>query len=386
MKIYYFLFLLSFSLFYSQNTKVMRIRDAVDGKPLTHARISFDNEIFYTNDDGKVLIPDNAGNIEVYAGNYQQIVLKNYTSIVKLKPRVREIREVQIRNYSNVASLIKTVYKNYNKLYYTKPSVYEAVYKQKNTRNGDMSMLVVADVGFWSLDNRYHPVYVRRKDYDSFIQLSLNRIKYFKSIEDNTSFNGSSLDSSKDFIGDMFFDFTLGKLDKFVRMKDSKIDGKILDEDDDIITISFKMFSPKYKVTNSGYFTYNKKDKVITHYEMNYDQNEVSPFRTKNEANEDYHYMTTNGEVIFDFYKVGGKYVPSYAHASGEYYMFYDDKKHEGTFDREITFRKFFASARKGLANKIDFDKKLWKNIPVDETKETRVLLSEEEQRFIDRK
>ncbi len=46
MKIYYFLFLLSFSLFYSQNTKVMRIQDAVDGKPLTHARISFDNEIF----------------------------------------------------------------------------------------------------------------------------------------------------------------------------------------------------------------------------------------------------------------------------------------------------------------------------------------------------
>ncbi len=283
----------------------------------------------------------------MYAGNYQQIVLKNYTNIVKLKPRVREIREVEIRSYNNIASLIKTVYKNYNKLYYTKPSVYEAVYKQKNTRNGDMSMLVVADVGFWSLDNRYHPIYVRRKDYDSFIQLSLNRIKYFKSTEDNTSFNGSSLDSSRDFIGDMFFDFTLGKLDKFVRMKDSKIDGKILDEDDDIITISFKMFSPKYKVTNSGYFTYNKKDKVITHYEMNYDQSKVSPFRTKNEANEDYHYMTTNGEVIFDFYKVGGKYVPSYAHASGEYYMFYDDKKHEGTFDREITFRKFLHQPEK---------------------------------------
>lgn len=65
-------------------------------------------------------------------------------------------------------------------------------------------MLLVANMDLWTLDNMYHPIYVRRKDFDSFIQADLRKIKYYKSIENNTAFNGSSLDSSKDFIGDMF--------------------------------------------------------------------------------------------------------------------------------------------------------------------------------------
>jgi hypothetical protein len=31
------------------------------------------NEVFYTNDDGKVPLPENAVNIEVYAGNYDKL-------------------------------------------------------------------------------------------------------------------------------------------------------------------------------------------------------------------------------------------------------------------------------------------------------------------------
>ena len=72
MKIYYFLFMLSFSLFYSQSTKTMHVQDAVDEKPIIHARILVNNEIFYTNDDGKVPMSENASNIEVYAGNYEK--------------------------------------------------------------------------------------------------------------------------------------------------------------------------------------------------------------------------------------------------------------------------------------------------------------------------
>lgn len=59
---------------------------------------------------------------------------------------------------------------------------------------------------------------------------------------------------------------------------------------------------------------------------MNYDQGDVKPFKTINDADEEYRYMTTNGEVIFDFYKLNDKYLPSFAHTSGEYYMLYDDQ------------------------------------------------------------
>ena len=92
---------------------------------------------------------------------------------------------------------------------------------------------------------------------------------------------------------------------------------------------------------------------------MNYDQGDVKPFKTINDADEEYRYMTTNGEVIFDFYKLNDKYLPSFAHTSGEYYMLYDDQKHTGTFNREITFSQFYKSDNKGLTNKIDFGKTL---------------------------
>ena len=90
----------------------MLVQDAVDGKPIIHARILVDNEIFYTNDDGKVPLPENAVNIEVFAGNYDKVILKSFSALVKLKPRIRSIKEVQIRNYNNIASLIKSVYKS----------------------------------------------------------------------------------------------------------------------------------------------------------------------------------------------------------------------------------------------------------------------------------
>lgn len=44
------------------------------------------------------------------------------------------------------------------------------LYTNKNTRNEEISMLLVANMDLWTLDNMYHPIYVRRKDFDSFIQ------------------------------------------------------------------------------------------------------------------------------------------------------------------------------------------------------------------------
>lgn len=70
----------------------MLVQDAVDGKPIIHARILVDNEIFYTNDDGKVPLPENAVNIEVFAGNYDKVILKSFSALVKLKPRIRSIK------------------------------------------------------------------------------------------------------------------------------------------------------------------------------------------------------------------------------------------------------------------------------------------------------
>lgn len=53
---------------------------------------------------------------------------------------------------------------------------------------------------------------------------------------------------------------------------------------------------------------------------------------------------------------------------------------------REIIFHTFSEADKKGLNPKVDFRKNIWENIPVRDEKEMTVLLSAEEQEFINKK
>ncbi|AYN02106.1 hypothetical protein EAG08_19005 [Chryseobacterium sp. 3008163] len=66
--------------------------------------------------------------------------------------------------------------------------------------------------------------------------------------------------------------------------------------------------------------------------------------------------------------------------------MFYKDETHVKKSMREIVYNTFAKSDKKGLDPKVNFAKSIWENIPVKEDKESTVLLSKEEQEFINQK
>ncbi|CAM2873644.1 hypothetical protein DRF59_11490 [Chryseobacterium flavum] len=386
MKIFNLFFLLFLNILYSQAIWKVKVVDEQEGTPIPNARILFSSEVLYTNDDGEVLIPENknVNMIDITKSGYISEKLTTGTSLLKMKPLYKQLEEVKIINV-DIKKIFEEVSKKYTKLYYSAPSLYDIVYKQKNTDNGGLSFLLIAEASLWTSSNFYSFKY--KNDYDQFVQMELNDIKYFKSTENkNDFFKGSSLDQSKDFVGNIFFNYELIRVLGFLSVKDVKLSGRLTNDTDHEQLIHFKIHAPLAGVNISGSILYNKVDHIITRYEANYDQSELPYYKNKTDNGIDYEFKPGNGTVIFEFYKKDNKYIPSLSEIKGESYVLYEGKKNVKTFNREIIFQRFNETKTGGLQNKIDLNKKLWENIPNDKNKDSNVLLSKDEQRFIEQK
>lgn len=384
MKVLKILFLLLFSMSFSQILKTVKIVDE-DDKPLSKVRIILLNEILYTNNDGLVMIPEQAGNFEISKTGYQSQRLGNWTPIVKMIPSYKNIEEVKIIGV-DIKDLFDRVSQNYTKLYFSKPSTYNILYKQKNTEDdGNISFLLIAEANLWSSTNYYS--FKFQNDYNKFIQLQLNNIKYFKSAKsENEILNAASLDQSKDFVGNIFFNYELRRLVSFLNAKDAKYSGRLLNESGNNQLIYFKINSPSIGVDVYGNINYNKADKIITSYEMNYDQGRMHYIKAKSNTGIEYEFRPGNGTIFFEFYKKDNSYVPSLSAIKGDSYVIYNGKEMKKTFDREIVFQKIDESATEEPTSRIDFNRKLWENIPDNEKKDSKIILSSDEKKFVEEK
>lgn len=71
---------------------------------------------------------------------------------------------------------------------------------------------------------------------------------------------------------------------------------------------------------------------------------------------------------------------------ANKYVAYYKGLKHERKITRELIYNTFKKSDEKGLTPRVAFDKDIWDNISVKENKNTTILLTGEEQAFIDKK
>lgn len=186
--------------------------------------------------------------------------------------------------------------------------------------------------------------------------------------------------------GIIFFSFELNRTLNHVRSIGSKYSGRLIFEEGDEQLITFKIKSGA-GIELKGEFKYNKTDKVITYFEVHYLQTGYPPVRRKTAEGVEYDYQLGDAALIFDFYKKDGMYLPALTRFEGDKYSaFYLGKKHERKFSREIIYNTFEKSNKEGLTQKVDFSKSIWENVPVKEQKEDAILLSSEEQVFIDKK
>ncbi|WP_133121639.1 hypothetical protein [Chryseobacterium sp. PMSZPI] len=358
--------------------------DSESGKPISNARILSQDQIVYTNEDGFAPLDQSSANFEISASGFQSMKFQGVHSQVKLKRIYKNIDEVKLIKV-DIKKVFEDVSKNYKKRYYAEPSLYNVTYKEKRSDNNKLYFLVVAETKLWSKTNHYNFKDGFFKDYDKILQMQLNNVKYMKNVKSDSVFTAGTKDFSHEYMGNYFFSFELNRVLYHLKNKESKYSGWIFFEEGDEQLITFKIKSGA-GIEMEGECRFNKTDKVITYFEIHYLQDQYPVIKRKTAEGEEYDYQLGNAVLVFDFYKNDGVYVPALSKLEGNKYIaYYKGVKHERKISRELIYNSFKKSDEKGLSPKMDFSKNIWDNLPVKESRNNAILLSGEEQDFINK-
>ncbi|CAI8813879.1 carboxypeptidase-like regulatory domain-containing protein [Chryseobacterium sp. IT-36CA2] len=375
---YSFLLLLFFNFFSAQKLKVI---DVENGKPVSNARVLLQNQIVYTNEDGFAPVEQGSANFEISASGFQKAKLQEFRSVVKLKRVYKSIDEVKLEKV-DIRKLFEDVNNNYKKRYYSEPSLYDVVYKEKKSDNNKLYFLVIAETKLWSKTNYYN----HNRSHDKNLQMQLNNVKTFKNIKSDSIFTAGIKDFSDEYMGNYFFNFELKRVVSHLKDEGSKYSGWMIFEEGNEQLVTFTIKSG-LGIEMEGEFKFNKEDKVITYFEIHYLQDQYPMMKRKTGEGEEYDYQLGNAILVFDFYKNDGVYVPAMSRLEGNRYIaYYKGVRHERRSSRELIYNTFKKSDEKGLNPKMDFSKNIWDNIQVKEDKNNTILLSGDEQAFINRR
>lgn len=373
----------SYALF-SQTLKKVKIADAETGAAIPNARIILANQIFYSNDDGLISLPKEAKQFEVSVAGYETLKSAKQQSTIKLKPLYNDIDEIKIVSI-DIKKIFKEVSKNYADKYYDKPAVYDITFRQKSFENNQMKLLIVADGQYWTRDGSFNSKEAFHKKFDNFVQMQIDNLRYLKSEKRDFDIKVKPQKGYNEFIGNLFFNYELHRIISLSNQRKAVTSARVLYEDENHQEISFKV-KTDVDLIYIGTVIYNKLDRVITHYQMIFEQKNHEPREYRDETGEIYKFQYPDGIFTFDFYKNGEKYVPSRTSINyeGSKYM-QGDRSFEYQSSREIIYKKFKPSDANGLKNPVEINEPFWGNMKVSDDKGF-VDLSQEEQNFINDK
>lgn len=377
-----FLFVLLSAFLSAQKLQVI---DSETGKPIANARIILSDQLVYTNEDGFAPVDNTYKDFEISASGFKKEKIKNFSSVIKLQPVFKDIEEVKIISV-DIKKLFEDVSKNYHKRYYDEPSLYDVVMKQKYFDNNKLHFMAITEAKLWSRKNWYDYSDGYNKRYDDILQMQLNNIKYLKKNNSDSIFYAKTTEFSHDELGNYFFNYELNRSIQNIKFHKTKYSGTLTSEEGDEQSISFKIKTERG--TNiEGNIKYNKADKVITFFQANYIMDDLPVKKKVSTDGREFDYKYGQATLTYDFYKKDGVYVPALTRFdSDNYTMFYKDETHVKKSMREVIYNTFTKSDKKGLDPKVDFNKSIWLNVPVKDDKESTVLLSKEEQEFINAK
>ena len=302
-----YLFLFFCVSFFAQ-TKIFEIRDEENNQPIFAARINIDGLIYYTNDDGKVILPVDKKAL-ITAKNFDDVNIylsQQNNGIIKLAPKYNEIEEIILRPIK-VKPIFENLLKYYNKYYGVEPTIYGIQMKQKAKESNNLNNLFVSDLNLWVYDGEYH---FNSKLY-SFAQMSINKVEYYQTRKNDIDyrFNNDLNIKPEQFIQKLFFNSQIaGIVNDF---KDIKINANIVFEDKNKKKIKFHTaLNEKYGYDCEGEFILSNEDNMIVYFELYINQAKTISQKV-NRKKEKYLTKTNFVSLIYDFYKKDGKYIPT---------------------------------------------------------------------------
>ena len=256
MKYFLLLFFFCSAVVFSQKMKQTKIVDSETGTAIPNVRIILADQIYYSNDDGFISLPENAKNFDVSISGYQSMKNLAFQSIIHLKPLYKDIDEVKIVSI-DVKKILNEVYKNYNKIYYDKPAIYDITYSQKSFENNQMKLLMVADGKFWTRDGNYNAKEAFNNKFDNFVQMQIDDLRYLKTEKGDFDIKMKNQKGNHEFVGNFFFDYELYRIISLSNRKKSITSARIIYEDQTEQEISYKI-KMEADLIYSGNIIFNK--------------------------------------------------------------------------------------------------------------------------------
>lgn len=328
------------------------------------------------------MIPNDIANVQIFSPDYGTNKY-NVKDKIELKLIYKEIEEVVIKPI-DAKKIIASVLREYDKNYETKTSIFNGTLKYKSDIDNEINRIMVIDLDLWTLNNKYD----YKKDIDDFMQINLRNKKFDKNRKADKSYIFNVKESTdepqyiKSFLQRFFLYNQLMILEYWTRKV--KMNGKIINETNDILTIDFKSEEmPTDVLFFEGTMQYNKKENTIIYLKCSQLQkNTLSKYT--NYLDQEIIAKTSTFTVTYDMYKKGKKYIPAKIIMEADAEFTVDGKTYPGTNYREFIFRTQNFADKQGLSKKIDLSKNISDAITDNSVKDTRTLLSTEEQKFID--
>lgn len=369
------------SFFFSQKIQIV---ENVTSKPIANARIITEGKIYYTNDEGYGLLGEHSKNLEISAFGYETTKENEFKSIIKLNPVYKDIDEIKIVSI-DFQKILKNVSDHYSEIYYDRPIIYDVTVKQKQFENDSLKMLMVADGKFWSKDGQYYAKDAFKNNFNNFVQLENSHLRFLKTEPSENKVQVKKSTVSHDNIGDMFLSYELWRTLSLSKKKHAKISGRLLYENVDEQEISYSIKSDSTYIY-TGKILYNKKDKAITHFEIEFNQSNSEPIKYKDINGKDFYRQLGDGIIMFDYYKKDGKYFPSKISFNTDgFKTITDTESFEYSSARDIIFKSFQKTDENGLENPVKINEAYWKDLKISANK-GEILLTKEEQEFTDEK
>ena len=389
MKLYFTIIFIFLSLLAEAQIKEFIVIDSQTREPLNAVSAFFSalNQGSVTNAEGKVKIffTNKTDSLVFSHVGYdpKKIVLEDYLNVDTIRMRTTSILLKEVAVYSmDLKKKLAELLKNYHNLYPSQPVIYDCTYKESFKVNDSLARLAQVQLKWYNKNYRFD----FSKHYIKQNQISLTTIDYSKS-----AIRFSNTSKKSNLANSVLFNLLHLNFYTYVLKKGSDLSIQSVDKYPNYTKV---IFSTPIVVNgriamflNDGIIYFDNESGAIIEIDFNYEYNNHTATFTSNKDKTPYTSKTKRHHVYLTFNKLNDNKWGIGTLKSvieGEYIIGNKTESFQNTQEFLVT------NSKKGgqipVKDQIDLTKPFYENLPLNKNLPSKILLTKEEEEFMNKK
>jgi len=346
------------------------------------------NEGAVTNDDGKVKIYSSKNTADALVFSHvgyhtKKMEASEYLSVdtIKLIPSSILLKEVAVYSL-DLKKKLADLLTNYEKLYVTQASIHDCTYKESYEVNDTLARLAQLQIKWWDKNYRFN----FKESFDKQNQISLTNIDYSKVLDSKSYFSNSGFIENK-------FIFQLLHLNFY---------PIILNRGSDISLQSVAKYEKSTRVVfttpiiekgevvmflNDGIIYFDNETGAIEEIDLNFKYNNQIKKGVSRKTKTPYTSEVKEHHINLSFKKIDNqKWMISSLKSVVKADVEYNNTRDNVQLTQEFIITKTTKGGRIPKSEQININNPFHDNLPLKKNLDTKILLTQKEQDFINKK